>query len=180
MWNNPNIHNCFHIIQWYTKYSIYVLLFVFHKIKYTSCAVAVKGQISDDSFPSCWLHLLLSKKQKPFSVLKTLPLLISSWWCSSICSYHEGEFRCPGYLSLTIFVTWHEISWPCYKPLIFFCVHVQWECVYVLDYYPYTTLDNTQFSNRTQHISDQMKHCFIYSMYFLPESWRSPITITPF
>jgi len=40
-----------------------------------TCPVAVKGQIFDDSFPSYWLNLLLSKKQNQLSKLKMLPLL---------------------------------------------------------------------------------------------------------
>lgn len=35
MWKDPNIHDCFLIIQWYAKQSTYVLLFACHKMKYT-------------------------------------------------------------------------------------------------------------------------------------------------
>jgi hypothetical protein len=111
MWKDPNICICFLTIQWYAKYSTFVLLFVFHKIKYTSCAVAVKGQIFDDSFPSYWFHLLLSKKQNPFSKLKILPLLFFSWWCSGIHLYHERKLGPPKYLSLTIFLSSPGMRW---------------------------------------------------------------------
>lgn len=140
MWKDPNIHNCFLIIQWYAKYSTYVLLFVFHKIKYTSYAVAVKGQIFDDSFPSYWLNLLLSKKQNPFSKLKMLPLLIFSWRRSGICSYHEKKAQTSQVpftrdTSLSPGMSWAQHITNHWLGL---CVYTVRMCV--LDYYPFTTM----------------------------------------